>query len=228
MSKFTKVVAIDGPSGSGKSTVAKLLAKSLDYLYIDTGAMYRAIGYAADSNNIPFQEGAELKSFLSELKFEYGIDSKTLVVVNGENLTEKIREHHVSKLASDISKLPIVRDFLFQTQRSLGEKSFSVMEGRDIGTVVFPDAFIKVFLTASLDERTKRRQLQLEKNGEKHEYDKIYEDVKQRDYNDTNRDIAPLKQADDGILFDTTAVSQDDVILKLEEMIQDRIKSLGL
>ncbi len=228
MTKMTKLVAIDGPSGSGKSTVAQLLAQSLGYMYIDTGAMYRAIGFSVDQQGVAFEEGEALKKCLASMKFEYGKDSDHLVIVNGENLTEKIREHHVSKLASDISKLPIVRDFLFATQRSLGEQNFSVMEGRDIGTVVFPDSFMKVFLTATLEERANRRLLQLKRNGTTHSYEEILEDVKQRDYNDTNREIAPLKQADDATLFDTTGVPQEEVIERLKTLVNERASSLGM
>ncbi len=227
MEQFAKVVAIDGPSGSGKSTIAKLLAERLGYLYIDTGAMYRALGYVADQRGIECVEGAHLQDFLHSIDFQYGVGPDRLVVIDGENLTQKIRQHHVSALASNISKLPSVRTYLLDVQRELGLRSFSVMEGRDIGTVVFPNAFCKIFLTASEEERATRRLKQLAEKGEEHTFEQILADVKQRDYNDTHREMAPLKQASDAIYFDTTGISLEKVLERLDEMVQSSLKKLG-
>jgi cytidylate kinase len=228
MNSLSKVVAIDGPSGSGKSTIAKQLAQMLGYLYIDTGAMYRALGFAAEQAGIPFENSDQMRDFLLSIDFKYGVNEQTLVEINGENLTQKIREHHVSQLASDISKLPCVRTHLLELQRELGRESFSVMEGRDIGTVVFPDAFIKIFLTASLEERAMRRLKQLEYKGEKHTLEEILEDVKRRDHNDMNRDVAPLKQAHDATYFDTTESGKQEVLDKLSQMVKQKVTQLGL
>ena len=140
MDEKAKVVAIDGPSGSGKSTIAKRVAEKLNFLYIDTGAMFRALGYYFDQKNIAFDDLETIDNELLTLDFDYSRNPSKIVSINGENLADKIREHHVSKLASDISKLTSIRNYLFIIQREIGMAEFSVMEGRDIGTVVFPDA----------------------------------------------------------------------------------------
>jgi cytidylate kinase len=146
-SEFAQVVAIDGPSGSGKSTIARDLAKELNVLYIDTGAMYRAIGYYADIKHIALEEGPSLSHFLDSLQLDYGTSETSLISINNIDLTDKIREHNVSKLASIISQLPSVRKYLLDFQRGLAANKVCVMEGRDIGTVVFPNAFCKFFIT---------------------------------------------------------------------------------
>jgi cytidylate kinase len=228
MSEQSKVVAIDGPSGSGKSTLAKELAAKLGFLYIDTGAMYRGIGLTAQLAGVDFVSGQKLQNFLQELSFEYGRSADELIVINGKNLTQATREHHVSKLASDISKLPEVRTYLLSVQQSLGKKSFSVMEGRDIGTVVFPDAFLKIYLTASAQERAKRRVGQLKELGQEvPPFEQVLQDVIDRDHNDMTREIAPLKQARDAVLLDSTSMSRVEVLQTMEELVQKRCSELG-
>ena len=145
-----KVIAIDGPCGSGKSSVAKKVATSLGVIYIDTGAMFRALGYCCHKNGIPFEEGKKINDFLNDLDLKYAVSDDCLIEVNGENLTETIRDHSVSALASGISIIPSVRTFLLNFQRKLAAQVVCIMEGRDIGTVVFPNAFCKIYLTEAL------------------------------------------------------------------------------
>ena len=223
------VIAIDGPCGSGKSTVAKQVAKNLSVLYVDTGAMFRALGYIIDKLGIAFEEGETLKKFLAEVKLSYGESDKVLVRINGEDLTQKIREHHVSALASSVSKLGSIRAFLLDFQRDLASKKVCVMEGRDIGTVVFPDAFCKIFVTADLKIRAQRRYDQLIAQGAKDvNFDTILADVKDRDDKDMNRPIAPLKQAEDAVLLDTSKLNPDEVIEAIRRIAFDRAKLRGV
>lgn len=226
--KFEKVIAIDGPSGSGKSTVAKELANALNVLYIDTGAMFRALAYVCDQRKISFEENDELKKFLSSIKIDYGISNQILIQIDGVDLTEKIREHHVSKLASIISQLPSVRNFLLDFQRNLARDRVCVMEGRDIGTVVFPNSFSKFFVTASAEIRAQRRLNQLQEKGDHtHTFDQIVADVKKRDETDTNRAVAPLKKADDAMLLDTSNLSLKDIVEILSKEVRFRAAHLG-
>ncbi len=225
---FAKVIAIDGPSGSGKSTIAKELARALNVLYIDTGAMFRALAYIANSEKIELTEGAALNNFLSSIKLEYGISDSILIRINNLDLSDKIREHHVSKLASIISQLPSVRKYLLDFQRSLALDKVCVMEGRDIGTVVFPDSFSKFFITASVDIRAERRLKQLRENGDdKITLNQIAEDVRKRDETDMNRAFAPLKKAEDAMLLDTSALAMKDIINILSSEVKFRAAHLG-
>ncbi|MBC7539540.1 MAG: (d)CMP kinase [Bacteriovorax sp.] len=225
---FDKVIAIDGPSGSGKSTIAKELARSLNVLYIDTGAMFRALAYEASEKKIVLKEGPALAEFLNSLKIDYGESDSVLIRINGHDLSEKIREHHVSGLASVISQLPSVRKYLLDFQRSLALDKICVMEGRDIGTVVFPDSFCKFFVTASVDIRAERRLKQLRENGDdKITLNQIAEDVRLRDETDMNRSVAPLKKADDAITLDTSALNMNDIIHILSNEVKFRAAHLG-
>jgi cytidylate kinase len=226
--EYSQVIAIDGPSGSGKSTIARDLAHALHVLYIDTGAMFRAIAYAADEQKISFEEGEALRSFLNSLNVEYGVSSEILIRINGVDLTEKIREHHVSKLASVISQQPSVRKFLLEFQRNLAMNKVCVMEGRDIGTVVFPNSFCKFFITASVDIRAERRHKQLQEGGDqKVSLEQIKNDVRKRDETDTNRDVAPLKKADDAMMLDTTMLGLVDIVNILSNEVKFRAAHLG-
>ena len=225
---FSKVIAIDGPSGSGKSSVAKQLALELGVLYIDTGAMFRALAYEMHAKNIAVKEGDTLINFLSSLNIEYGVSESVLIKINGVDLTEKIREHHVSKLASIVSQLPSVRNFLLEFQRSLVLNKTCVMEGRDIGTVVFPYSFCKFFITASVEIRAERRLKQLQSVGENTlSLKQIVEDVKKRDETDSNRVFAPLKKAEDAMLLDTSNLAMSDVINILASEVKFRAAHLG-
>lgn len=224
-----RVIAIDGPSGSGKSTVAKELARRLNVLYIDTGAMFRALAYEADRRGIDPVEGPVLTNFLSNFNMNYGKDDDTLIEVDGVNLSEKIREHHVSTLASIFSQLPSVRQHLLDFQRALALDRVCVMEGRDIGTVVFPRAFAKFFVTASLSERAQRRLSQLQEKGDTRlSLEQVVADQKKRDENDMNRVVAPLKQADDAEFIDTSGQTLEEVITRISEKCRARAQANGI
>lgn len=226
---FQKVIAIDGPSGSGKSTIAKLLAQKLDVLYIDTGAMYRAIACYSDMQGIEIGDTPEFQKFLADLTLDYGVSEKVLVQIAGVDLTQKIREHHVSKLASNVSQIPQVRSILLELQRTLGERRVCVMEGRDIGSVVFPQAFIKFFVTASVEIRAQRRLNQLKENGEiSMTLEQIKKDVEERDYTDANRTVSPLVKSEDAILLDTSDLDTDQVIQIMQEKVIKQAQELGL
>lgn len=225
---FAKVIAIDGPSGSGKSTIAKELARALGVLYIDTGAMFRAIAFIANEKKLELKEGPELNLFLNSLKIEYGLSNLVLIKINDQDLTEKIREHHVSKLASIISQLPSVRKYLLNYQRSLALDKVCVMEGRDIGTVVFPDSFSKFFITASVNIRAERRLKQLHEQGdEKVTLEQVAEDVRKRDETDMSRVFAPLKKADDAMLLDTSNLAMSDIVNIIANEVKFRAAHLG-
>lgn len=205
-------IALDGPSGAGKSTVAKALAKRLDIIYLDTGAMYRSLAYVAVKQGIDVNDEAAVKPMLDNLDMKIITGDSQQIIVNGENVTPFIREHYVSKAASDISALPAVRIKLVELQREIAKNDCVVLDGRDIGTYVLPDAKYKFFITATPEVRAKRRFDELKAKGDAPSYEKVLEDIKVRDYNDSHRAFAPLKQADDAVLVDTTNMSIDEVI----------------
>lgn len=203
-------IAIDGPAGSGKSSVSKLVAKNLGFTSIDTGALYRAVAYYLKSNEIPEEN---IKNALKNIELKAkNIDGKFNVFLSGENVTDKIRGEEISKMTSKISKCPEVRNFLLELQRNLAKNENCVMDGRDIGTVVMPNAEIKIFLTASPETRAMRRFKQL---GEAVPFENILEDLKKRDYQDTHREIAPLKMASDAILIDNSGISLEQTVEKI-------------
>lgn len=214
LQKTEKVLAIDGPSGSGKSTVAKMVAQQLGFIYVDTGAMFRALGLTAFLSGVDITNPLSVGNWIQNIHFTYPGNTDELVVVNGENLTQKIREHHVSSLASQISRLPVVRNYLLHFQRQLVKDFFCTMEGRDIGTVVFPYAFCKIFLTASPEVRAQRRFDELKsKNPQmKFDFQQILRDVVDRDSADSLRDLAPLKPAHDAFVLDSSPLQIDDVV----------------
>ena len=202
-------IALDGPSGAGKSTVAKALAKRLDIIYLDTGAMYRSLAYVAVKQGIDVNDEAAVKPMLDNLDMKIITGDSQQIIVN---VTPFIREHYVSKAASDISALPSVRIKLVELQREIAKNDCVVLDGRDIGTYVLPDAKYKFFITATPEVRAKRRFDELKAKGDAPSYEKVLEDIKVRDYNDSHRAFAPLKQADDAVLVDTTNMSIDEVI----------------
>lgn len=218
-------IAIDGPAGAGKSTIAKTAAKQLGFIYVDTGALYRAVGYYVLNKNIDPKNEEKVTGILDEinvcLKF---VDNEQRVFLNEEDVSGKIRTPEISMYASAVSAHPSVRQFLFETQRKLARENDVIMDGRDIGTVVLPNADVKIFLTASPEERARRRYEELVLKGEKVNYDDILKDVITRDYNDSHRATAPLKQADDAILLDTTGNELEKSVQLVISTIKEHLK----
>ncbi len=220
------IVAIDGPSGAGKSTVGRLLAKALGYLYIDTGAMYRAIGWKAAKEGIAPVEGPALEGLCGRTDVALKqAGSGLLVCVDGMDVTALIRTPEMSMAASAVSAQPCVRARLLELQREMGKKGGVVMEGRDIGTVVFPDAQAKFFLVADIEERARRRWAELKARGEASDLERTREEVRRRDYDDSHRAIAPLRSAPDAMVFYTTSMDVGEVVrvikTRVEEIIRD-------
>lgn len=211
-------IAIDGPAGAGKSTIAKLVADKLGYIYVDTGAMYRSIALYFINNNIDTDDSLSVETACNNIhvSIKY-IDGVQQVYLNGENVSSAIRQEMVGNMASKVATKKPVRDLLLQLQRDIAAANDVVMDGRDIGTNVLPDADLKIYLTASVDERAERRYKQLVEKGEKPDINKIKEDIEQRDYQDMNRDIAPLKQADDAIYLDSSDMTIDDVVAYISD-----------
>ena len=221
-------IAIDGPSGAGKSTMAKKLAKDLGYVYVDTGAMYRAVGYACIQNGLDYKDAAQVIPFLDSLcvTIRY-IDGNQRVFVNDEDVSDYIRTPEVSMAASGVSAIPEVRKFLFETQKKLARENNVIMDGRDIGTVVLPFAQVKIFLTASAEVRAKRRYNELKEKGVDVSFDDVLEDMKKRDYDDSHRAAAPLKAAEDAVLVDTSEMDLDESVKALYEIVSARISQNG-
>ena len=215
-------VAVDGPAGSGKSTITKMVAKSLGFNYVDTGAMYRALTLNFLSNGLDELEEEKIKELLSktDFKVEY-VDGVQYVYVNDVEVSDKIRTAEVSKFTSLFAKSPAVRDFLIDTQRNLANTNNIIMDGRDIASVVLPNADVKIFLTASVEERARRRVLDFERQGiENVDFEKVKEDIKARDWQDENRDIAPLIKVESATLLDTTSLTIDEVVEKMTELVK--------
>ena len=202
-------VAIDGPSGAGKSTLARAVAGRLGYVYVDTGAIYRTIGYYIWKAGVDPRDGAAVAAELPKLRVElrYGDDGLQRMFLNGQDVTDAIRLPEVSQYASQVSAHPAVRSYLLEMQRDLARTRSVVMDGRDIGTVVLPDARGKVFLTASPEARAQRRMRELEQRGTPQPFAQVLEEIQQRDYNDTHRATAPLRQAADAVALDTTELN---------------------
>lgn len=206
-------IAIDGPSGAGKSTISKLLAKKLGIIYLDTGAMYRAVALYVNRKGIDVNDKEKVIPLLSEIEIEFrGEGDEKKIYLNGEDVSSAIREHHVSKMASDVSKIKEVRLFLVEQQRAIARKNDIVLDGRDITSFVLPDSKYKFFLTATPEERAKRRYEELRAKGSDISYETVLADVNDRDYNDTHRDFAPLVQTEDAVLIDSTNMTTDEVI----------------
>lgn len=216
-------IAIDGPAGAGKSTIAKILAARLGILYLDTGAMYRAVGYKAIKSGVSVSDLAAVENMLKnttvDVKVEDGVQH---VYLDGEDVSGVIRTPEVSRAASDISALPPVRHAMVDLQRIIAAKQDTVLDGRDVGTFVLPNAEHKFFLTASVEERAKRRYKELVARGEKCDFEKIKKDIETRDYNDSHRALAPLKKADDAVEVDTTFMTIEEVADKLATLIEKK------
>ena len=217
-------IAIDGPAGAGKSTLAKSISGKLGYVYVDTGALYRTIGYYVFNKGIDPKNEADVAAVLPEIKVEmtYGDDGLQHMLLNGQDVTNEIRLPAISMYASDVSAHPPVRAFLLEMQRHLARIYNVVMDGRDIGTVVLPDAQVKIFLTATPEVRAKRRQLDLLQRGTEEPFEKVLKEIQERDWNDSHRATAPLKQADDAALLDTTELTFQESEAALLEIIREK------
>ena len=216
-------IAIDGPGGAGKSTVAKAVAKKLDILYVDTGALYRTIGYYVRQHDVAPDDTEGVIACLDDIRIEVKYeDGKQNVYLNGENPGDKIRTPEMSMYASKVSAIPKVRAFLLDTQRDIAKKNSVIMDGRDIGTVILPDADLKIFLTASEECRAKRRYDELIAKGKDVKYEDVLADLNQRDYNDMHREIAPLKVADDAVIADTTELDFEQSCELIAKIIKEK------
>jgi len=219
-------VAIDGPAGAGKSTLARRAAKELGYLYVDTGAIYRTVGCYMKLMGIGPRDVDGVTRLLDEvgISIRYGEDGLQHMILNGQDVTGEIRTPEMSHYASCVSAMPAVREFLLEMQRKLARENSVVMDGRDIGTVVLPNADVKVFLTASPEVRAERRCRELEEKGESVSYDQVLSDMKKRDRQDSTRATAPLRQAADAVLLDTSGLTLDESSQRLLKIIRAKIK----
>ncbi len=217
-------VAIDGPAGAGKSTVARAAAAKLGYIYVDTGALYRAVGVYCLRKGITTTDaegvGAILGEITVELKF---IDGVQHVFLNGDDVSTEIRLPEASMAASNVSAIPAVRAFLFDLQRDIAAKNNCIMDGRDIGTVVLPDAQVKIFLTADDEERAMRRYRELKEKGSEVTFQEVLDDLRVRDYNDSHREIAPLKPAEDSVIVNTTGYTLEESIEKIVNTVKEKL-----
>lgn len=217
-------IAIDGPSGAGKSTLAKRLAKELGYIYVDTGAMYRSIGLYALRQGVDPKNADAVQGLLPDIQLDIRLqDGSQHVYLNGEDVSTDIRAEAVGMAASAVSAHPAVRAFLLDTQRNLAKGQNILMDGRDIGTVVLPDATVKIFLTASPEARAERRRKELEEKGQPADFATVLADIEQRDYQDTHRAVAPLKQAEDAVLVDSGDIDFEQTFALLKKTILERI-----
>ena len=218
-------IAIDGPAGAGKSTIARRLAKELGFYYVDTGAIYRTVAYFFDLWGISPKDIDGITRYIDELtiKIEYDAEGVQHMIMNGMDVTDDIRTQEISQKASLVSAHAIVRDLLLDMQREMAEQHNVIMDGRDIGTVVVPKATVKIFLTASPEVRAKRRTNELLAKGQKADYNRILKEIQQRDYQDTHREVAPLKMARDSVKLDTSDLDIDGVIAAMKEIIAQKV-----
>ena len=218
-------VAIDGPAGAGKSTLARRLAAEMGYIYVDTGAMFRTIGLYALRKGVDPKDNAAVNTLLPEIGLRVDcIDGEQHIYLNGEDVSAAIRTEEAGMAASAVGANPEVRAFLLELQRGMTKTQNVLMDGRDIGTVVLPNATVKIFLTATPEARAERRYKELLMKGEKHDYQNVLADVRARDYQDTHRAAAPLRQAEDAVLVDTSELNFDQSFEALKKVIQDRAK----
>ena len=216
-------IAIDGPAGAGKSTIAKLAAKGLGFLYVDTGAMYRAIGLYLLENEVDYNEESQLLEALDKINIEIKyVDGVQRVILNDRDVSEAIRREEVGQAASTTSAVKPVRAKLLDLQRDIAAKNDVIMDGRDIGTNILPNAELKIYLTASVEVRAQRRYKELVEKGETPDFEEVKKGIEQRDYQDMNRDIAPLRQAEDAVLVDTSDMTIDEVVARITELAEDR------
>lgn len=219
-------IAIDGPAGAGKSTIAKLISREMGYIYVDTGAMYRAMAVYFSKNKVNPEDESAINEAVKnvDIKIEYQ-NGEQQVILNGENVTGLLRTEETGNMASKTSKYKEVRSKLVELQRELAKTTDVVMDGRDIGTTVLPDAFVKIYLTASSDARAKRRYDELVAKGEQCDLSAIKEDIEKRDYQDMHREISPLKQAEDAVLLDTSDMNIEQVVAAMRDIIDNAVKN---
>lgn len=217
-------IALDGPAGAGKSTVAKGAAKALGFIYVDTGALYRTVGLKFIREGYDTTLNCDIEAILKTIEVDIKfIDGAQHVFLNGEDVSDEIRTPEASMMASAVSAKPPVRAFLLEMQRKLARENNVLMDGRDIGTVVLPNATLKFFVTASVEERANRRYKELCEKGADVSYEEVYKDIETRDYNDSHREIAPLKPADDSIMFDTTGNTLQESIDNLIKLVKEKL-----
>ena len=221
----TYAIAIDGPAGAGKSTIAKRLAKELGYHYVDTGAIYRTVAYFMDLLGVSPKDADGVERYIDELtvQIEYDEEGKQHMLMNGMDVTDEIRTQDISQKASLVSAQPVVREVLLDMQRDVAKAHNVIMDGRDIGTVVLPKADVKIFLTATPEVRAKRRCDELLAKGQQVNYEQVLKDIIQRDYQDTHREIAPLKMARDSVKVDTSQLDIEGVIAAIEAIVKEKI-----
>ena len=223
MNKKCYSVAIDGPAGAGKSTMARRAAQTLNFVYVDTGAIYRTVAYAALSRGISPENGEVVAALLPEIRLDLSWqDGIQHMLLNGCDVTAEIRKPEISDGASKVAALPVVRNFLMETQRNAAKTHSVIMDGRDIGTVVLPDADVKIFLSASPEVRAKRRLLELQAQNRAVTYEEVLRDIKERDYRDSHRKAAPLRQADDAVLLDTSELSLEESVDAILNLIRKK------
>lgn len=223
MNKKCYSVAIDGPAGAGKSTMARRAAQTLNFVYVDTGAIYRTVAYAALSRGISPENGEVVAALLPEIRLDLSWqDGIQHMLLNGCDVTAEIRKPEISDGASKVAALPVVRNFLMETQRNAAKTHSVIMDGRDIGTVVLPDADVKIFLSASPEVRAKRRLLELQAQNRAATYEEVLRDIKERDYRDSHRKAAPLRQADDAVLLDTSELSLEESVDAILNLIRKK------
>ena len=221
----TITIAIDGPAGAGKSTIARALAEELGYYYVDTGAIYRTVAYFLDLLGVSPKDVDGVERYLDELtvEIEYDEEGKQHMIMNGMDVSDDIRTQDISQKASLVSAHAIVRDMLLDMQRDVAKKHNVIMDGRDIGTVVLPRATVKIFLTASAEVRAQRRLEEMQAKGQKGSFKQVLADIQQRDYQDSHREIAPLKRAKDAVLLDTSELDIDGVIAAMKKIVMEKI-----
>ncbi len=221
----TYSIAIDGPAGAGKSTIAKALAKELGYHYVDTGAIYRTVAYFLDLLGVSPKDVDGVSRYIDELTvdIEYDETGKQHMIMNGQDVSDEIRTQDISQKASLVSAHAVVRDVLLDMQRDVAKKHNVIMDGRDIGTVVLPKATVKIFLTATPEVRARRRTEELIAKGQQTTFEQTLKDIKQRDYQDTTRPIAPLKQAKDAVLVDTSEMDIETVLATIKKLLEEKI-----
>lgn len=218
-------VAIDGPAGAGKSTIARRVAAALGFVYVDTGAIYRTVACAASRHCTDPSDPTSVEAILPNInvQLDWQEDGVQHMLLDGEDVTSEIRRPEISGMASVVSAMPAVRRFLLDTQRNVAKTHNVIMDGRDIGTVVLPDADVKIYLSASAEVRAKRRWLELQERGRTDSYEEVLKDMQERDWRDTHREIAPLRQAEDAIAMDTSALNLEESVSAIEKIIREKL-----